>query len=81
MKNFKNVSNGTWARLALLVAALLNTVLTVFGVNPLAENSTAAAVLGTVATVIISLLAYWKNNSFTEAAQVADKIMNELKKS
>ena len=45
------------------------------------EQEIKAAVLGTVATVIISLLAYWKNNSFTEAAQVADKIMNELKKS
>ena len=80
LKNMKNVSTGTWVRLALLALALINTALSVFGVNPLTENSAAANIIGTLATVLTALAAYWKNNSFTEEAIVADKILKELKK-
>lgn len=79
MKNLKNVSAGTWIRLVLLTLALVNSALGVFGINPLTENSTAAQVISTLASVLTALAAYWKNNSFTYEAVVADRLMKGLK--
>ena len=77
--SLKNISPGTLARLALLIAALLNNALTVFGVNPLSIDGRAGEILATASTVFVSLVAYWKNNSFTSAAQKADEFMRYLK--
>lgn len=77
--SLKNISPGTLARLALLIAALVNNTLTVFGVNPLSIDGRAGEILAAVTTVSVSLLAYWKNNSFTSAAQKADEFMRYLK--
>ena len=78
--SLKTVSAGTWARLALLAAALINTALTYLGKNPLTASGEAGEIAGIILTVSASLLSYWKNNSFTLAAQAADEVMNELKK-
>ncbi len=74
-----SVSPGTWARLALLIAALVNNILTVFGVNPLNNGGKIDEITAAVTTVLTALLAYWKNNSFTAAARKADEFMNYLK--
>lgn len=79
MKNLKNVSAGTWVRLVLLVAVLINNALTVFGINPVVTEGIAGEAAVTVTTVLAALTAYWKNNSFTEAAIIADEVMEELK--
>ncbi len=78
--NFKDVSAGTWARLALLIAALVNTAFASFGVKPLTFLGEWSDTAGIIITVAAALAAYWKNNSFTLAAQKADEIMEELKK-
>ena len=84
MKNrkisLKTVSAGTWARLALLAAALINTALVYLGKSPLTSSGEAGEIIGIIFTVSAALLSYWKNNSFTRAAQAADEVMNELKK-
>ena len=73
------VSAGTWARLALLVAALVNNSLAVFGVNPLSSAGRTDDIIVTVSMILVSLLAYWKNNSFTSAARMADEYMEYLR--
>ena len=78
--SLKDVSAGTWARLALLAAALINTALAYLGKSPLTASGEAGEIIGIVFTVSAALLSYWKNNSFTRAAQAADEVMNELKK-
>ncbi len=75
-----NVSAGAWARLALLAAALVNTALTILGKSPLTASGEAGETAGIILTAGAALLSYWKNNSFTLAAQAADEVMNELKK-
>ncbi len=79
MKKLRNVSAGTWVRTALLAASLANTVMTAFGIRPPVLDSGAGEALSTVFTVGVALLVFWKNNSFTEAAQVADRLMKAMK--
>ena len=76
----KNVSVGTIARTVALVVTLANTVLTATGKNPLpwSENEVYNAV-STVATVVATIAAWWKNNSFTQEAIKADKFLKEMK--
>ena len=79
MKTISRVSAGTWIRLVLLLAVLVNNALTVFGVKPVPGDGAAWETAVTVTTALAALTAYWKNNSFTEAAIIADEVMEELK--
>jgi len=67
-------------RLVVLVILLVNQALIVFGLNPLpfSEEQIYEAV-SSVATVVVALWAWWKNNSITKEAQQADAYMQELK--
>ncbi len=79
MKN-TNISAGTIARTIVLIAALVNTLLTAFGKNPLPfSNEEVYAGVSAVITVVVSLVAWWKNNSFTKKAIEADAILIESK--
>lgn len=76
--NLAGVSKDTWMRLAVLLAALINQILVSKGVYnlPFSEEELAEGI-SFILTAIASLVCYWKNNSFTDKAQKADK---ELKK-
>ncbi|OGO90352.1 MAG: phage holin [Clostridiales bacterium GWF2_38_85] len=76
----KKVSTETIIRTIILVVTLVNQVLTTLGKNPLpfAEED-IYAVLTTAATIAATAWAWWKNNSFTNAAIAADNYMNEIK--
>lgn len=78
-RSIKNVSPGAWARLALLIITLANAFLTAAGKNPLSAFGEAGEITGLIAVTLSAAAAYWHNNSFTEAAQVADRVMRELK--
>ena len=78
--NSTKISAGTIARTAVLIAALLNQILTFAGKNPLPfSDDEIYSAITTLATAAASLAAWWKNNSFTAAAIRADKVMNDLK--
>lgn len=79
MKKLSRIPAGTWIRLVLLLVVLVNNALTVFGVKPISVEGTVWETAVTVTTVLTALTAYWKNNSFTEAALIADEVMEELK--
>jgi SPP1 family holin len=82
MTNKKKVSPDTIARTIILVIALVNTVLTMSGKNPLpfADDDIYTAV-SIIATLAASAWAWWKNNSFTPDAIKADEYLRELKDS
>ncbi len=75
-----NITKGTLIRTILLVFALINQVLAVFGKSPIPiDDDTITNLISTIWTVIASLIAWWKNNSFTDKAIKADKVLkNEL---
>ncbi len=76
----KNVSKETLIRTAVLVIALINSVLTMLGKNPLPFSENEIYQAGSaICAVAASLWAWWKNNSFTNAAIRADEYMNALK--
>lgn len=79
MKNTK-ISPETIARTVVLALALANQILATAGKGTIdiAENDIYQ--LGSlIATVVTTLMAWWKNNSFTEEAIEGDKLMKELK--
>ncbi len=70
----KKIEKGTIVRTAVLAFALINQALVIGGKNPLPFSEDA---VGQAASMILtagaSLLAWWKNNSFTQAAITADE--------
>ena len=76
------VTKETIIRTIILVIALANQVLTSLGKNPLPFSDEiiyeAVTVLVTIGT---SAWAWWKNNSFTKKAIIADEYLKEMKKS
>ena len=74
----RKIETGTIVRTAVLGFALLNQVLTISGKNPLPfSNEEVGQSVSTAITTAASLWAWWKNNSFTQAAIAADE---QLKK-
>lgn len=67
-------------RLIVLTILLINQALITMGWNPLpwSEDEIYEAV-SSIATVIMALYAWWKNNSVTKEAQKADEYLKELK--
>ena len=78
----KNVAVGTIVRTICLLLALVNQVLSIAGWSPIpVEDETVNLLISTSATIITALIAWWKNNSFTQAAIDADKLMHKEKES
>ena len=72
--NIKKVKAGTWVRLILLVVSLVNMALAAAGKAPIsADYDELYTIVSIVFSVIVGLESYWKNNSFTSAAQAADE--------
>ncbi len=79
--SLRNVTPAAWVRLAVLVASVIGVAVRLFGGDFSAENEEMAKDIAAVIVLIISsATAYWKNNSFTEAAQAADAILAVLKR-
>lgn len=77
----KKIEKGTIVRTAVLAFALINQVLTISGYNPLPfTDDEFGQAVSMILTVGASLCAWWKNNSFTQAAIIADEHLKDLRK-
>lgn len=76
----KKPTAATIARTVILVVALVNQALTMAGksVLPISDEQ-ITEIISLAFTVISALIAWWKNNSFTQAAIEADETMKSLK--
>ena len=72
-----NISTGTWVRTIILALAVLNQFLGTMGISELPISEDVVAML---ITTIAALVAWWKNNSFTQAAIEGDKVMHGIKR-
>ena len=71
------IKKGTIIRTICLALALINQGLTICGKNPLPfSESEIYDGVSMAFTVCTSLVAWWKNNSFTPKAIYADKILH-----
>ena len=77
LTNLSGVSVGTWVRLVLMVVSLVNMALVALGKSPVEiDSSNLYTILSVVFAVIVGIVSYWKNNSFTKAAQAADEYLH-----
>lgn len=74
------VKTSTIIRTLCLILALINQILSAIG-KPLLpiEDSQIETIVTETALVITALWGWWKNNSFTKNAIVADEYLKELK--
>ena len=79
MSNFK-ITTATIVRTACLLLALANQVLSAMGkpIIPI-ESSTVEQLVTAGITTVTALIAWWNNNSFTQAAIQADAELERLK--
>ena len=82
MNNLNKISAGTIARTACLLLALTNQILSACGkpVLPI-ESATVEQLVTAGITTVAALIAWWKNNSFTQAAIAADEVYEQKKNS
>ena len=75
--NLKGVTAQTWARTLVLVLALISQLAVILGKRSEAIDIDRWQEYVTyIFTVGASIVAWWKNNSFTKNAQTADNILN-----
>lgn len=71
------ISKGTIIRTACLILAIVNNLLAIYGKSPLPINDeTLIEVISFCFTTVASIIAWWKNNSFTQKAIEADKMLH-----
>ena len=74
------ISKGTIIRTALLLLAIINNLLAIFGKAPLPiTNEQLELIVSTIITVVMAVINWWKNNSFTKAAIQGDMLKDRLK--
>ena len=80
--NAPTISAGTITRTAVLLLALTNQILSACGKPILPIKSATVEQLVTAGiTTVAALIAWWKNNSFTQAALAADEVYEQKKNS
>ena len=74
------ISKGTIIRTICLILALVNLTLETFGkrIIPITDDQ-ISELITLIFTIITSLTAFWKNNSFTKEAIIADGILHDMK--
>lgn len=74
------ISAGTIARTICLCLALVNQILTATGHSVInISDESINTLISTGFTIVTAVIAWWKNNSFTQSALKADEVMREGK--
>lgn len=76
----QKISPGTIARTIILALALINQLLSLSGhsILPISDDLVNALVTN-IWTIAAAIIAWWKNNSFTQAALSGDAVMKQQK--
>ena len=74
------VSTSTIVRTVILILALFNQIMSASGhaILPISDETAETAVT-TIATIVVSIVTWWKNNSFTTPALIGDMAMKEAR--
>ena len=75
------ITKGTVVRTIMLLIVVINMILKNTGKQPIEiAESDVYSTIEMVVSVAIILLSWWKHNSFTKNAQLADEYLQELKR-
>ena len=78
--NLKGVSKEAVTGILILLLALVNAVLQMFGVKTLPiNNEEVSTIISTVFLIVTALYNTWKNRNITTASQTAQEITNAIK--
>ena len=78
--NLKEVTTETITGILILLIALINAVLQIFGINTLPiENEDITNIISTVFLIITAIWNTWKNRNISSASQVAQTITDAIK--
>ena len=78
--NLKGVTPDAIARIIVLLIALVNAVLQIFGINTIPiSNDEVSEIVSIVFLIVTSLSSTYKNFNVTPASQVAQNITDSLK--
>lgn len=73
----KKIEKGTIVRTSVLAFALINQILTICGYSPLPfTDDNVGQAVSMFLTASASVWAWWKNNSFTQNAIIADEYLH-----
>lgn len=73
------VDKQTIIRTVILIIALINAVLQMFGIKTLPiDNELVSDTVSVVLLLAGAISSWWKNNSFSEKARLADKYLKKL---
>ena len=79
-ENDLKITSGTIIRTIIIILALVNTGLTMFGKNPIPYSSEEIEMgITYIVDIITTLIVWWKNNSFTKPALKGDIVMRAEK--
>ena len=75
------ISTATIVRTICLLVALSNQLLSAFGKSPLPiDNTQLEQLVTSLITIVVALINWWQNNSFTQEAIAADQLYDTLRK-
>ena len=78
--NLKGVNAETVTGVLILLVALVNAILQMFGINTLPiENGEISEIVSTVFLIVTVLWNTWKNRNISTASQTAQQITNAIK--
>lgn len=78
--NFKGVTSEAVSGIVILLIALINAVLQMFGINTLPiEDKEVSKIISTIFLILPALYNTWKNRNLTSASQTAQAITNAIK--
>ena len=79
--NLKGITAETITGILILLLALVNATLQMFGINTLPiENDEVTNIVSTVFLIATALWNTWKNRNITTASQIAQYITDSIKK-
>lgn len=79
--NETKISTATIIRTLCLLVALANQLLSAFGKSPLPiDNAQLEQLVTSLITIVVALINWWQNNSFTQEAIAADQLYDTLRK-
>ena len=78
--NLKGITTEAVTGILILLLALINATLQMFGINALPiENEEITNIVSTVFLIVTALWNTWKNRNITTASQVAQNITDSIK--
>ena len=78
--NLKGVTKEAVAGILILLVALVNAILQMFGIETLPiNNEEVSTIISTIFLIVTALYNTWKNRNITTASQSAQEITNAIK--